>query len=207
MLKRILQKIRARRWFRDNAETTLRLNYDLNESSTVFDLGGYEGQWTGDIYAKYHCTVHVFEPVASFYEKIRERFKNNQNISLYKYGLSGSNRIDKISINKNSSSIYRTVGKNFEDVEIRDVVEFFSQHAITKVDLMKINIEGGEYELLERIIESGLVRKINNLQIQFHDFFPGARKRMKNIQSSLLKTHHLTYQYPFVWENWELNNV
>ena len=70
---------------------------------------------------------------------------------------------------------------------------------------MKVNIEGGEYDLLEGLIENGLTARIRNIQVQFHDFVPNAYERMKNIQLSLSKTHKITYQFEFVWENWELN--
>ena len=69
---------------------------------------------------------------------------------------------------------------------------------------MKINIEGGEYDLLEHLIETGFVKNIFDLQIQFHDFIPNARGRMENIQKKLKKTHKLSYQYEFVWESWKL---
>ena len=36
------------------------------------------------------------------------------------------------------------------------------------VDLIKINIEGGEYELLEAILDNNLAKAFDNLQIQFH---------------------------------------
>ena len=70
---------------------------------------------------------------------------------------------------------------------------------------MKINIEGGEYSLLEDLISNRLVANIKDIQVQFHTFAPNALERMKNIQMELSKTHHLTYNYPFVWENWERN--
>ena len=79
-----------------------------------------------------------------------------------------------------------------------------SELGTQQIDLMKINIEGGEYELLEEILSSGWVHNIKNLQIQFHDFFPEAKGRMEAIQEKLSFTHELTYQYPFVWENWQL---
>jgi hypothetical protein len=76
------------------------------------------------------------------------------------------------------------------------------------VDLMKINIEGGEYELLEHLIARGLTKRIRNIQVQFHeDVMAGAAGRMERIQSRLAETHHLTYQERFVWENWELSAV
>ncbi|MBU1261325.1 MAG: hypothetical protein KJ757_02310 [Planctomycetes bacterium] len=69
---------------------------------------------------------------------------------------------------------------------------------------MKINIEGGEYEILPRILATGLINKIKHLQIQFHDVGPNAKTQMENICSELAKTHRPRYQYKFVWEGWEL---
>ena len=67
---------------------------------------------------------------------------------------------------------------------------------------MKINIEGGEYELLDRLLDTGLINIIDNLQVQFHDHVDGAIGRMQRIQSRLGTKFNLTYQVPFVWENW-----
>jgi len=64
-------------------------------------------------------------------------------------------------------------------------------------------IEGGEYDLLEHLIKTKYIKRIKNLQVQFHDFVDQAQERMDNIQKELSKTHQLTYQYLFVWENWE----
>ena len=73
------------------------------------------------------------------------------------------------------------------------------------VDLIKINIEGGEYEVLESLIADNKLSMFKNLQIQFHDFIiENAKERMSKIQQELAKTHVLTYQYEFVWENWKL---
>ena len=70
--------------------------------------------------------------------------------------------------------------------------------------MLKINIEGGEYDLLESILESNIQNKIINFQIQFHDFVPNSEIRMKKIQDKLSQTHQITFNYPFVWENWKL---
>ena len=69
---------------------------------------------------------------------------------------------------------------------------------------MKINIEGAEYDLLEHLIDTGLISNIHNIQVQFHDFVSNAEQRMIMLQKELEKTHGLTYQYPFVWENWRV---
>ena len=81
---------------------------------------------------------------------------------------------------------------------------FFDRNGIGEIDLMKINIEGGEYEFLEYLLDTGLAVKIKNVQVQFHDFVPNAETRTKSIQERLSQTHSLTYQYEFVWENWRV---
>jgi FkbM family methyltransferase len=167
----------------------------------VFDLGGYEGQWASDIFSKYCCTIHIFEPVHEFASKIQERFKYNQKIYTHEFGLSNENKTVSISLSKDSSSIYKRNGEQTTAILMR-AVDFMRENSIKKIDLMKINIEGGEYDLLEHLIDSDFIRNIDNVQIQFHDFVSDAFHRMSNIQHFLSRTHITTYQYPFVWENW-----
>jgi hypothetical protein len=46
--------------------------------------------------------------------------------------------------------------------------------------------------------------RITNLQVQVHDFVPTAEQRMHALQRGLAQTYEMTYQYPFIWENWRL---
>ena len=71
-------------------------------------------------------------------------------------------------------------------------------------DLLKLNIEGGEFSVLEALLDRDLVKKIGNIQVQFHGCIPDAAARRDKIRERLAATHHLTYDAPFVWENWEL---
>lgn len=213
VLKRIFIRIRmslfptkhdkeVKRWLSDGGDSSLRFNYDLNEQSIVLDLGGYKGQWASDIYARYNCRIMIFEPVRLFAEKIKKRFERNFKIEVFCFALGASQRRETVTLGDDGTSVYRN-GSSKEMIQFEDVVTFFDEHGISEVELMKINIEGGEYELLPKMIEAGLVRSIKNIQIQFHDIDSVSEKRMRQIRSDLLKTHVPTYQYEFVWENWE----
>ena len=83
----------------------------------------------------------------------------------------------------------------------------FEEHGIESVQLMKINIEGGEYELLERLVETGLIARVDDIQVQFHNFAADAAARMEQLQRAMRATHTPTYQYRFVWENWRRNRA
>ena len=196
------------KWFSDNGDKSHRLNHLLQSGSLVFDLGGYEGQWASDIYCKYACKLFIFEPSKIYYHKLVDKFTPNKDFQVFQFGLSSSNQKLKLFQQKDGSSIHisKQDGK-FELIELKDASEFLNQTSIISIDLMKINIEGGEYDLLEHLIKTGWIDKIINIQVQFHDFVENAEARMLAIQNDLAKTHELTYQYKFVWENWRLKDI
>jgi FkbM family methyltransferase len=194
------QKI-LNKWYADGGDVRFRFNYDLTSDSLVFDIGGYEGRWASDIYSRYCCRVFVFEPVSEFAEQIQTRFLRNPNIKVLQFGLGKNSRTEVISICGDGSSIFRNSNKK-QKIQIVDVAEWIESHGITEIDLMKVNIEGGEYELLERLIETDLIRIVRNIQVQFHKIERESSARMERIQERLRETHYLTYQYKFCWENW-----
>jgi len=203
----IEQEKRTIPWFKDQGDKTLRLNYDLNNDDIVFDIGGYEGQWASDIFSKYCCSIHIFEPVPEFALNIKKRFSQNHKIFVWDFGLADNSYKTSIETNQDATSVFKSYNplkKNkFIEIKLISALEFMQKNKIDKVQLMKINIEGGEYDLLDHLIEFEFVKYILNIQIQFHDFVDDAEQRMIKIQKHLSKTHRLTYQYPFVWENWE----
>jgi len=178
------------------------LDHDLDENSLVLDVGGYRGQWTSDIFAMYCCSIHIFEPIAEFADSIAKRFSRNNKIIVHRFGLSNENRKAEISCERDESSVFKH-GTMTQEILLVNASEFLEQQGIRGVDLIKINIEGGEYDLLEHLIEAGFIAQIRSILVQFHDFVPQAEKRMQNIQKQLAKTHYLAYQYRFVWEKWK----
>lgn len=193
------------RFFAEHGNDKLRECPYLDESSIVFELGGYKGDWINDMYEKYHCNCYAFEPVKEFCDIIAERLSDKLKVHIYNIGLGVSTNKATISISEDASSLYGrgTVG---EKIEIKSFEEFIIENKIEKIDLMQINIEGGEYDLLEWMISSGYIRKIGNLQIQFHENKNiDTKNRMMNIQSHLEKTHQLVWDYrPYVWERWTI---
>ncbi|MGH8977302.1 MAG: FkbM family methyltransferase, partial [Acidimicrobiia bacterium] len=70
------------------------------------------------------------------------------------------------------------------------------------VDLCKVNIEGGEYDLFDRLIETVWLARIRILLIQFHEWHPNAYARRRAIRRAFSRTHDEVWDYPFVWEMW-----
>ena len=198
------QQRRVAAWQRDRGDATRRLDYDLGAGAIVLDLGGYEGQWASDMFGRFACTIHILEPVPEFADRIAARFARNPRIHLHRVGLAGRSGAATLALAADASSAHAppAPGARAQVITLVAAAEFFREQRLEAIDLMKINIEGGEYELLEHLLDAGLVSRVREIQIQFHDFVPGAEARMAAIQGRLAQTHDLTWQYRFVWENW-----
>jgi len=148
------------------------------------------------------CNIIAYEPTASGYNICNQ--KVNDKIKLHKSGLYDKNARIRISSEDDGSSIFNNGGS--ESIDLVDTgVELASWGQ--SIDLFKLNVEGAEYEILEKIIQMNAQTKFKNFQIQFHrgKYLPNAEQRRDAIRSVLSKTHHLTYDFTFVWENWEIN--
>lgn len=196
------------RWFKDKGDETLRLDYPLTKESIVFDLGGYHGDFAAAIHERYGCKVYIFEPVPEFYQKCVTRFLGNQKIVCLNYGLSSADSWLDIGMAENASSFASPHAKGaMQRVQVRSVVECIRDLGIDRIDLMKINIEGGEFDVVPAIIESGDIRKVQYLQVQFHNFVDHAAKRRAAIRTQLANTHTEMWNYDFVWESWKLKGA
>lgn len=192
-------------WVALNGDATLRLDYPLTRDSTVLDVGGYEGQWASDIVEKYGCKVIVFEPWPAFARRIESRFHDTAAVTVFPFGIGARSRTERLYGQGDSTSVFqRREGAESLPLPIRALADIWQELDLHFVELMKINIEGGEYELLEALLTTKLIRCIRDVQVQFHKIVPGATDRRRLLQDQLAATHRLTYSIPFVWENWTL---
>jgi len=195
------------RWSSDNGDKTLRLDYPLTDKSVIVDIGGYIGKWASEIYCKYGCRLYVYEPVKAFAADIRNKFEKNARVKVFDYGIAHINTQAEISVIAESSSLFKG-GADVESVYLREgaevLTEVMKDAGVKRIDIVKVNIEGAEFSLLEHFIDTGIISKILNLQVQFHIFVKNYEYKRDSLREKLSKTHELTYDYPFIWENWKI---
>jgi FkbM family methyltransferase len=195
----------VRAWVALNGDATLRLDYPLTAESTVLDIGGFEGQWASEIFERYGCRVAIFEPWPAFARQVEDRFRDNAAVTVHPFGLGATSRTQRVYGLGDSTSVFQPNPKvESQPLPIQALDETWRELGLRFVDLMKINIEGGEYELLDALISSGLIRNVRDIQVQFHKNVPNARKCRRALRVQLATSHRLTYSIPFVWENWTL---
>ena len=193
-------------WKFMNGDYTLVFDHDLNPSSIVFEVGAYLGNFVIGLHKKHPCNIYVFEPVEGHYHDLMDNLQKN-GIALhgYRIALSNKSEIADIYVSGDVSSRYNTPPTfHIEKAKHVAIDEFMDAHKIDRIDLININIEGAEYDLIEYILDKGIVTKFVNIQVQFHEFVEGYQQMYDAICERLRETHELTYRYPFVWENWKL---
>lgn len=202
MKELIWEQERVDAWMGVDGNNTFRLNHDLNEDSVFFDVGAYTGDTTARMWERHRCNIYAFEPIPKYFVQLYERFKNNPKIRTYPFGLSFESYPTMMSADDYASSVYADNRDTL--VSMVSISRFMMEECIERVHLAEFNIEGAEYDLLDYMTKwPGIINKFDNLQIQFHDI-PNQHSawRMQCVWEELEKTHELTYQYIYCFENW-----
>lgn len=168
--------------------------YNLTPDSIVIDAGGYQGRFAEEIVKRYNCRVYSFEPV--FYRHCTSTDK----ILFFPVGLWSKTMLTDFAIKGDMTGKWAD-GPSVHVVLV-NVVEVLK--AFPQIDLLKLNIEGAEYEVLDAILNAGLQTSIKNIQVQFHALSDEMGARYESIRARLLETHELTYDFPFCWQNFRL---
>lgn len=188
-------------WRADKGEALRRQFPGLPADPVVFDMGGFEGNWAVEVAEAHGGTFHIFEPHPRFAQALQERFAGQPQMHVYPFALGQkAGRLDLSDTGDASSAIVQ--GERAVSGQIEAVEDFFAQHDIPTIDLMKVNIEGGEYDLLPALIGSGLMARIGLLQVQFHLYAQSDIDQREALRADLAKTHLCDWAYPFVWEQW-----
>jgi FkbM family methyltransferase len=212
--KKILRKLgivfnlntvgRAQRaWVTAGGDDALRYNAELSSGDIVFDLGGYEGEFTSRM-MKDGVQFHIFEISPVMIDLLNTTFKSSPMVSVHPFGL-GHKNIQGRSVGSGSGAGF--MPDESDNILIRDFVEFVDELAIDRIDLLKVNIEGPAYDLIEHLDRAGILQNIHELQIQAHDFEDDCFDRLLSMHRILSKTHRLVSSHTFVWDFWVRRDV
>jgi FkbM family methyltransferase len=193
-----------RRFARDNANERVRASAGLTAQSVVIDGGGYMGDWTAALLNECDPYVTIYEPVPAFCRRLADRFAANPKVTVQPLGMGSRYENRTFAIASDASGMFAPTSAETVQVRMTDVAREFE--LLERIDLLKLNIEGSEYEVLERLLETASIRKVVQLRVQFHLSVPGATERYRKVRRRLRQTHRLVWRYPFVWEEWKLKN-
>lgn len=190
------------KWFLLDKEK-LKYKVKLKDNGMVLDFGGYVGDFTSKM-SKLNPDMSflIFEPIPNFYKKCLRRFRKNPNVSILPYGVTSNGRNIELAIDGPRTRTDQ-LGENlvFTSKSITEILDNLDQ-----VELLKMNIEGLEYECLLSIIENGSINKINYLLVQFHNFHVNDENNYMEVTRLISEDFIRVFSYKWKWELWRINN-
>jgi len=188
-----------------------------------FDIGSHMGTYTDFINRIYpDCKSFLFEPQSKIFKKISEKYFTNNNIQVFNLAVSDTEKKKNLYLNMhdltstlsnfNEQSSYlslkaklygtdiKSMSHGTELVQTITLKKFIIDNKLNKIDLIKIDTEGHEFNVLKGLGEK--IDIINNVLIEFHHrkLFLGYEPNeihefLINNGFRLIKT----FKFPFCW--------
>jgi FkbM family methyltransferase len=174
---------------------------EIEEDESVLVLGGYLGFSISKFRNLYNCHVIAVEPIQEFSKNLQEAYKSDDKVQIFEFAVSGSDGTLDLGLEGESTGSKSNSTRSLT-VPTRDISEFLMElNPLPKV--VEMNIEGGEYSCLERLIETNKITKIQTLLVQFHRYGTENEVKKAKIRLNLEKTHVCVFEFPWVWERWD----
>lgn len=158
-----------------------RLIQKLTPDDIVIDCGANVGDIT-KAFAETQATVYVFEPEPYCFPILENRFSGFPNVKLFNKAVGIENRAINLYRTQNfvedpeflsqSSSVYiskkNVCDSNAVEVEQIDFVSFV-QTLPKKVAILKIDIEGAEVPVIEHLLDTNAIERIDYVFAETHE--------------------------------------
>lgn len=173
----------------------------LTSASVVWEFGGYLGRWSREITRRYGCRLHVFEPIPEFFLELENVFADDARVTVHRCAIGAEQGTRNFGMAADGTGLFA----GGEQVPVAfESADYLRRLMAGPVDLVAINIEGGEYELLPLLATEGILPSVKMLLVQFH--IVGSRaeseRRREQCRQLLTATHTNLWTFEFVWEAW-----
>lgn len=198
------------------ANPAILVDADLPDGAVVLDVGAYEGSWTAQVLGRadgasrgpQELRVLAFEPEQGAVARMRaSAVGRDPRVHVEPVGLAGTDRQESFIVSGPGSSVFEraaapeALGRT--TIELRDVDALLQELGVDRIDLVKVNIEGGEYELIDRLHQTGWLARTGVVIVQFHEFVPHAHRGRRRNRAQLSRTHRRTWAFGWVYERWD----
>jgi len=143
----------------------------VKEGDIVFDIGGNIGLFSYYSICRGADKVYCFEPSSSSYSCIKENF-NFDNLYVEESAVSKTDGEISFYLNPNNSinSSANILNDGCEEVICKSVnlFTYIQNNNIKKIDYLKIDCEGSEYEIIDSIEENYLSNFVRNICLEYH---------------------------------------
>lgn len=156
---------------------------DLNSNSIVYSGGvGKDITFELDLVKIFDCSIFLFDPTPTAHSTIRRRSPLPLKINYFNLGLNGHDANVKFRKPENIEEGSYTINfvadeQNTDEYECKSISSLFKLNNHRSIDILKIDIEGFEYAVLDDILKNSL--RIKQICVEFHEFGNRKYKKLK----------------------------
>ncbi|WP_095331335.1 FkbM family methyltransferase [Helicobacter sp. 11S02596-1] len=145
-----------------------------------------------------HCggRVHCFEPNIILNVILQNKYQNNPDVTINNVAVSDKNTTTRFLLNSSVSQINRISesGDNYDyygesyEVSVIDLTTYIEDvlKESESIYLLKMDIEGAEFEIMDKIIAKKLYEKITYIVCETHEsFFKDGDEKLKKLKDQL----------------------
>lgn len=181
----------------------------------VVDIGAQIGVFT--VFASQKANrgqVLAFEPFSENFSLLQENINLNhcQNVQAFQMAVGKINAPDTTDLfinprNSGGHSTVAQVGDNKSTVQQISLAEIFSQNQIRKINYLKIDTEGSEFDIL-LTTPAKLLREIDQIGLEYHDYLSLSVKHDEIVQYLQLCGFRVeVVNYPVISQLYGLGNI
>lgn len=162
-----------------NAIRHIKKHFKTCNDLVVFDVGANVGHYSNMLLEVFgsKATIHSFEPSLKTFQKLKANIGDKPGIHLYNHGFGNENAKVTLFSNCDESglaSVYKRRLDHFkvnmdktEEIEIKTIDAFCSEHNIGHINFLKIDVEGHELKVLEGAANLLSSNAIDFIQFEF----------------------------------------
>ena len=164
--------------------------------ATVFDIGANVGDWTASLLEasrklRVSASVHAFEPCAETFEMLSQRFADSADVTLVNKACSqhaGTGTMHVYGGGAGTNSLGEPLDDRdakTEEVQITTVDLYCKVKSIEKIDLLKIDAEGHDFQVISGASETLDRHAVRILQFEYNHRWIGCRNYLRDAFSLL----------------------
>lgn len=144
---------------------------DVEEGDIVVDIGFNYGVFAIKSLYNKASKIYGFEPSQKAYNVCKKIYTDKDKIELFNFAVGGNN--GKVVFKQGKSSLTSSTYGDVEDfetsyeVDVIKLTDFLFFHKIDKIDFLKVDCEGSEYEIFDSIPDD-IFSNIKKIHVEFH---------------------------------------
>ena len=211
-------KAAENKWFKDIVEKEVfeqkvyEKFFPVEDGDIVFDVGASVGPFSYTLEEKNPEKIYCFEPHKGLFQTLVKNVRS-ENARFINCAIGSVDGVQKLTGLFNEQFIEACEGENIQEVETVTFKTFIEQNNIGRIDFLKTDCEGGEYDIFNDENAPWIKKNVKKIVGEWHLGTPELREKFKHFRDTYLRDfpNHEVYSFDEhdikwgLWDDWFLD--